>query len=327
MFEVPYEWPHAWISSCWLCEKLRESIPTDFGKGWRLCVFSSPAIEPVEDKEFMPSRSGGYAWIQPNLNKKELNIDLSVLVLRAKHRGWTACQAKSLASAVFKPQLVMKYCNYKMINSWLAFCQSRNRECVIHDPVGNLLVLDCISLEVIVAPETCKYVALSYVWAKVPISSSLASQESKTRRSVHFTPTVMDAISVTLQLGYQYLWVDRYCVDQKDPVLREVQIDNMDQVYSQASLTIIAATGDENTGLYGVRVPRKMTDSYDTGMTLVHWVSPSAEQVSQESDWAQRAWTFQEELLSRRRLYFTEYQVDYLCREISCCESEVAQNI
>lgn len=58
---------------------------------------------------------------------------------------------------------------------------------------------------------------------------------------------------VTLCLGYTYLWVDRYCINQHEDMPRQHQIDQMDIIYSRAEVTIVAAAGDGgNDGLPGL---------------------------------------------------------------------------
>lgn len=61
---------------------------------------------------------------------------------------------------------------------------------------------------------------------------------------------VDDAITVVKTLGYRYLWVDRYCIEQENPENVEKQIAQMGQIYRDAEITIIAAS--DQGGLPGV---------------------------------------------------------------------------
>lgn len=66
-----------------------------------------------------------------------------------------------------------------------------------------------------------------------------------------------DAIVVTLKMGFEFLWVDRYCVET-DTAVKHQQIAAMDQVYSGAAFTIVAAVGQSgDEGLHGVSEARK----------------------------------------------------------------------
>jgi hypothetical protein len=55
--------------------------------------------------------------------------------------------------------------------------------------------------------------------------------------------TIRDALEVTLSIGYRFLWVDSLCIVQDDDEDRDLQIDMMDEIYSNATLTIAAGTG------------------------------------------------------------------------------------
>ena len=55
--------------------------------------------------------------------------------------------------------------------------------------------------------------------------------------------TVKDAVDLVSEMGEKYLWVDSICHIQDDPVVVNVQIDQMDLIYTQAVFTIVAATG------------------------------------------------------------------------------------
>ncbi|KAH8670152.1 hypothetical protein BGZ60DRAFT_355170, partial [Tricladium varicosporioides] len=62
--------------------------------------------------------------------------------------------------------------------------------------------------------------------------------------------TVEDAIAVAQNLGYRYLWVDKYCISQGDKEEAQRQTRAMDQIYNGSDLTIINAAGDNAN--YGI---------------------------------------------------------------------------
>lgn len=91
-------------------------------------------------------------------------------------------------------------------------------------------------------------------------------------------------------------------------------ISQMDQVYANASVTIIAAAGENvQMGLPGVSVfprrPQRWVDVQNT--TLLEL--PYGEDGLLSSKWASRGWTYQEGYLSQRRIIFTPDQVLFLC--------------
>ena len=70
--------------------------------------------------------------------------------------------------------------------------------------LANLRVIDCIDNVVVVSPIGCSFVALSYVWGELSVDSYVLGSQ------IAFPPTIEDAVRSTRELGYQYLWVDRY---------------------------------------------------------------------------------------------------------------------
>ncbi|KAK0750249.1 heterokaryon incompatibility, partial [Schizothecium vesticola] len=80
-----------------------------------------------------------------------------------------------------------------------------------------------------------EYAALSYVWGAATETPIIFSGS---RLPADIPLVVADAISVCLQLGLQYLWVDRYCILQDDAETKDAQIRNMNLIYKQAELTI-----------------------------------------------------------------------------------------
>ena len=54
-------------------------------------------------------------------------------------------------------------------------------------------------------------------------------------------------------LGFRYIWVDALCIIQDDPTDQSYQIGEMATIYSSASLTILAASGENSdAGLPGL---------------------------------------------------------------------------
>ncbi|KAF2648892.1 hypothetical protein K491DRAFT_641744, partial [Lophiostoma macrostomum CBS 122681] len=119
----------------------------------------------------------------------------------------------------------------------------------------NLLLIDCHTREICRGTTETSYIALSYVWAKAAPNDSGPALLSPQRlpSSDNLSQVVKDSISVTIQLGFRYLWIDKYCIDQSDLKIRTKQIENMDKAYKGAALTLMAAAGlDERHGLAGV---------------------------------------------------------------------------
>jgi hypothetical protein len=91
----------------------------------------------------------------------------------------------------------------------------------------------------------------------------------------------------------------------------EQQIRNIDLVYRNAELTLVALGGC----LPGVTKQRAVTLESELD------IQPPGELI-RAFKWASRAWTFQEGLLSERRLIFTETQVVWQCNSITCRDPE-----
>ncbi|RYP75225.1 hypothetical protein DL771_002550 [Monosporascus sp. 5C6A] len=172
--------------------------------------------------------------------------------------------------------------------------------------------------------DSMPFVALSYVWSESSATDCEKKDDTGTRLVASSLPaTISDAITVTRALGYQYLWIDKFCIDQDNPGVKHHQIKQMDAIYEQAELTIIAAAGiDENHGLPGVgRTPRSPQWIAQLHGASVIWTPPDPHNSIRSSKWSTRGWTFQEGLLSRRRLAFTKDQVYFECKAMNCFES------
>lgn len=99
-------------------------------------------------------------------------------------------------------------------------------------------------------------------------------------------------------------------------------INQMDQIYSNASLTIIDASGgDAQSGLPGVnRFARRLQQSVHIRNTTLLEL-PCGEHELKSSKWVTRGWTYQECYFSKMRLVFTKSQVLFLSNQTYAEES------
>ncbi|KAF2029276.1 HET-domain-containing protein, partial [Setomelanomma holmii] len=201
-------------------------------------------------------------------------------------------------------------------HSWMAECTSCHGDaCAPGDStrLHNFQVIDCETRRVTSGPTPCAYVALSYVWGS---RSKDDAEYIFPNLPERLPATIEDAIVVTKRLGYQYIWIDRYCINQNDPDDKMRQILQMGAIYAAAQVTIVAASGDgPQHGLPGVRQPRDVSTPYGEVVRSVALVltSVAAGYSVFDSPWASRAWTIQEGYLSRRRLFFTDRTMLYVC--------------
>jgi hypothetical protein len=171
-------------------------------------------------------------------------------------------------------------------------------------------LVDCFSRIIVKAETHHRYAALSYVWGILPqpdlndfISNQLPDE---------LPPLIEDAITVTKGIQLRYLWVDRYCISIDENV-RHHQIRNMDSMYGRAEVTLILASGDTSSGIHGVSVPRLLQPRLRLGSLELRSSLKCPKPTLRRSRWNSRGWTYQEALLSRRRLIFTEDQVTFDC--------------
>lgn len=97
----------------------------------------------------------------------------------------------------------------------------------------------------------------------------------------------------------------------------------MHLVYGNAQLTLIAAAGNDSSyGLPGVGTRhRQAQQSACVGDTTFAETFPHPSDTLSASRWATRGWTYQEGLLAKRRLIFTDHQVSFQCMGMHCSEA------
>ena len=167
------------------------------------------------------------------------------------------------------------------------------------------------------------YIALSYVWGEgKPYTTKLSNimlhrNHGGLERNLSELPRVFhDAFNLVRCLGVRYLWIDSLCIVQDSSRSWGLNSRVMDLIYGNAVLTICAADGvDSSTPLKAMhpKAHDARQISIDCAPRVRLMVSRPPEIGIRASKWNTRAWTFQERLLSKRCLIFTEGRVYFQC--------------
>lgn len=241
-----------------------------------------------------------------------------------EYRG--SVYARSVASTV----------NTELLRAWMDFCIASHGSCRItkapNDANTEVRLIDVVERRLIDATLVEEYVAFSYVWGpgnnKVLMENTLKHFQEKGSLTPSTVPRlVADVMDFVAEIGERYLWIDTACIIQDDPLDKQRQLPNMSSIYTHAKLTIVAAVEGANDPLprlngyhYKAPVPIELIQGlpYTIG-------EPPLVAALERTTWNSRGWTFQEALLARRLLVFTEDLTYWSCREESWCEDQYTE--
>ncbi|KAJ8132969.1 hypothetical protein O1611_g657 [Lasiodiplodia mahajangana] len=204
--------------------------------------------------------------------------------------------------------------NGKIESAWRPFIQRLidvENECLVEVP------------EIVDSPKARVFAALSYVWGGGQKTTLTRATYDKFHTAGSLTPkdesisrTIRHAIVLCKDLGMKFLWVDALCIQQDDQEGKMEQIVNMPYVYANAQFTIVAGSGnDANAGLCGLLdsdYERQSNVPIRQDYTLVLEALPLPNAIG-TTYWSTRAWTYQEFLLSPRRIFFSDSAVYFSC--------------
>lgn len=180
------------------------------------------------------------------------------------------------------------------------------------------------------ARELGQYVTLSHCWGDALIVQTTTETLSAHRKQIPLaglTKTFRDAVIITRNLGFWYLWIDSLCIIQDDPKDWETESALMADIYGNSTVTI-AASSSEN-GRVGCFFPRDSplpialnypSKTRSVGYAYVRRPLKNFEETVDRGPLNSRAWVFQERLLSRRILHYGKDQLHWECQET--CLSE-----
>ncbi|KAF2841389.1 HET-domain-containing protein [Patellaria atrata CBS 101060] len=300
-----------------LLKNERGNLPTGDDVQWLLFWGPhNPEYEPSELNEHLFG-SGLYANLVSNRHQREYRIelvhdDLESGFLRARKLSQDGVEIQRL-------------------RGWISACKNTHGD--VHkksyfrgsrhpSTLQDFRVIDVRQQCLIRLDEEKEYVALSYVWGtKNNVMTKRTNVDGISSEGafshVVLPKTIQDAIDLTRELGYLYLWVDSLCIVQDDDKVKLNLIANMDSIYANSTVTIVAASGtDASTGLSGYE-----KGSRGSTNGLLEIIRPDLQlgilphfAVELRDSWhATRGWTFQEVALSPRCLVFLNGSVYFSC--------------
>jgi Heterokaryon incompatibility protein (HET) len=168
------------------------------------------------------------------------------------------------------------------------------------------------------------YACLSHRWDSIRLLTTTTATYSARMEGIPVSDlpqTFRDAIYITRGLGLQYIWIDSLCILQDSKEYWEAESAKMGAYYTSSWLTI-GADVESSKGCFATRevtpdVLRyfKMVLGGPEGGILYFTDCLATDSLGNEqgSILRQRAWAFQEEVMSPRYLGFQKNQMFYRC--------------
>jgi hypothetical protein len=183
--------------------------------------------------------------------------------------------------------------------------------------------------------EEFKYLALSHMWGEEPSKqlrlTSATLQEFQRDIPLDTLPSIFrEAIQITHYLGFRYLWIDSLCIIQDSNSDWTAEANMMSAVYNNAVCTI-AFLFPPHAGFSSTqnrRDPRGSTPcmvreparSRPGVCAFPESILGAPRGVRTSWPLFSRAWTFQEQILSPRTIFYGNHTLKWECVEMSCDE-------
>jgi len=184
-------------------------------------------------------------------------------------------------------------------------------------------------------PHDAVYVTLSHCWG-VHVPHKLTTQNIESMKNQialeSLGKSFQDAVEIARQLAVQYIWIDCLCIiqDCTEDMIRELAV--MQHVYGNTFCNIAATDSRDSRGgcfrkrnpnaIQPVRFDIRAEDSEGNSNSRSFYLTDIDVwwERFENSPLHQRAWVFQERLLSPRVLHFDQDQLVWECNELTACE-------
>ncbi len=233
--------------------------------------------------------------------------------------------------------------------SWMETCIQTHETCKPADAIDLPLPTRLLhiglqsgdSIRLVEVPAGCygRYAALSHCWGDRKTFTTSPESLSTRKKDIRFCelpPTFQNAVTVSRDLGLNYLWIDSLCIIQGDTRDWRSEALKMKDVYSNATLVISASRStSDSTGFLLPRIAGKIMTAANDKMgkksaihlqQVINSLTPYADALVSEP-LHKRAWALQERYLSTRTLFFASHQMFWECKTLSLAEDGRRQEI
>ncbi|CAK47986.1 HET-domain-containing protein [Aspergillus niger ATCC 13496] len=237
---------------------------------------------------------------------------------------------------------------FALIESWIKRCESDHPECKgmrensLVNPkrllqISSTLEESCVHLVQVEKSDSPRYTALSHCWGNtLGFKTTRQNLEAHTTEGIMISKlprTYQHAIDISKRIGCQYVWIDSICIVQDSKEEWELACETMGHIYGNAHV-VIGATHAPNDSA-GIYTDRKNKVAYleNRGKRVPILVREKIRHdvwQNDEPSWQAwndqsmplfgRAWAFQERLLARRIIHYTQEEIVWECISDSWCE-------
>ncbi|KAK8127295.1 HET domain-containing protein [Apiospora sp. TS-2023a] len=221
---------------------------------------------------------------------------------------------------------------------WIRLCDTTHDACRANETTKlPKRVLDCVEIvkdgepgirliedQDISAPYAC----LSHCWGKTPMpvltKTGTLSDNLDFIAWSSLPKTFRDAVTITLELGLRYIWIDSLCIIQDSDTDWQTESSKMADIYRNGYITIAAVSSPDSKGgcfpsnpIGDICLDLPLKDGLIAKLAVRE---KSTEDLARQKPLLTRAWVYQERMLSRRTLLCHHRELQFECRTQSICQ-------
>lgn len=217
-----------------------------------------------------------------------------------------------------------------IVKKWKNECLSSHTKCENPMKIPRITPAWLIDVEencVISGEGHNSFVALSYRWgndAKFKADSNIMAKLQRPHAlddpeiAGLLPPIIHHAMYLASVIGERYMWADSLCIDHSDDAATGEQLNLMGGIYASAVVTIIAADGDSQyglPGLKGVSGPRDLKQEViPFGEETIIRRNTGIFSMGSGTPYYERGWTYQEYKMAQRRILFNTKEIHWECQ-------------